>query len=101
MSHPIKALATHEVETKLQKLPNWRLKEGRLYRELKFASFVEAFGFLSSLALVAERMNHHPEIFNVYSTVNLTLWTHDANGITGLDFELAEAADKLSSGRTK
>ena len=96
MAQQIQALSTEEVKTKLQKLPNWRLKDGRLYRELKFASFVEAFGFLSSLALVAERMNHHPEIFNVYSTVNLSLWTHDANGITKLDFELAEAADKLS-----
>ena len=97
----IKALSKEEVETKLQKLPNWRLKDGRLYRELKFANFVEAFGFLSSLALTAERMDHHPEIFNVYGTVNLTLWTHDANGISHLDFELAEAAEKLSSGRTK
>jgi 4a-hydroxytetrahydrobiopterin dehydratase len=94
-------LTKEEIETKLQKLQGWRLKDGHLYRELKFGTFVEAFGFLSSLALVAEKMDHHPEIFNVYGSVNLTLWTHDANGITGLDFELAEAADKLSSGRTQ
>jgi len=96
-----KALTREEIETKLQKLQGWRLKDDRLYRELKFGSFASAFGFLTSLALVAERMDHHPEIFNVYSSVNLTLWTHDAGGITTLDFELAEAADKLSSGRTQ
>jgi 4a-hydroxytetrahydrobiopterin dehydratase len=92
-----KALTAQEVETGLRDLPGWALKDGRLHRELKFPSFVEAFGFLTSLALVAERMDHHPEIFNVYNKVTLDLWTHDANGITKLDFELAKAANKLSA----
>ena len=101
MAQKALTLTKEEVEAKLQKLQGWRLKDGRLQRELSFGTFVEAFGFLTSLALVAEKMDHHPEIFNVYGSVKLTLWTHDANGITELDFELAEAADKLSSGRTK
>ena len=96
MSEP-KALTAQEIETRLRELPSWRVHEGRLRRELQFPSFVEAFGFLSSLALVAERMNHHPEIYNVYNRVTLELVTHDANGISKLDFELAKAADKLSS----
>lgn len=96
MSEP-KALTAQEIETRLRELPSWRVHDGRLRRELQFPSFVEAFGFLSSLALVAERMNHHPEIYNVYNRVTLELVTHDANGISKLDFELAKAADKLSS----
>ena len=96
MSEP-KALTAQEIETRLAEVPGWRVHEGRLWRELKFPSFVEAFGFLTSLAIVAERMNHHPEIYNVYNRVTLELVTHDANGISKLDFELAKAADKLSS----
>ena len=84
-----------EVRAQLQSLPGWQLHQGRLQRELQFASFVEAFGFLTSLALIAERMNHHPEIYNVYDRVTLRLWTHDANGITTLDLQLAHAADEL------
>jgi 4a-hydroxytetrahydrobiopterin dehydratase len=96
MSEP-KALTTEEVEMRLRDLSGWRLHEGKLRRDFKFASFVEAFGFLSSLALIAERMNHHPELYNVYNKVTLELVTHDANGISKLDFELAHAANKLAS----
>ena len=95
-----KALTAQEIETGLRDIPGWSVKNGRLLRELKFASFVEAFGFLTSLALVAERMDHHPEIFNVYNRVKLELETHDANGITKLDFELAAAANKLAVNAT-
>jgi 4a-hydroxytetrahydrobiopterin dehydratase len=91
-----KVLSQEELQSALRKLPGWRVENGKLCRDLKFATFVEAFGFLSSLALVAERMDHHPEIFNVYGTVNLALWTHDSNGITGLDVALAESANALA-----
>jgi 4a-hydroxytetrahydrobiopterin dehydratase len=94
-------LTSDDVEARLHKLPGWQLKNGRLHRELTFPSFVEAFGFLSSLALVAERMNHHPEIHNVYNWVSLTLWTHDANGLTALDFTLAQAIEQLPGARTQ
>jgi 4a-hydroxytetrahydrobiopterin dehydratase len=96
----LKALSDQEVETGLSEIPGWSVKDGRLQRELKFPSFVEAFGFLTSLAIVAERMDHHPEIFNVYNRVKLELTTHDANGITTLDFELAKAANKLAANAT-
>ncbi|MEY4583493.1 MAG: hypothetical protein RL701_8196 [Pseudomonadota bacterium] len=90
-----KPFSAAELTPLLQKLSRWRLQDNKLHRELKFASFVEAFGFLTSLALVAERMNHHPEIFNVYNRVTLTLWTHDANGLTTLDVTLAQAVEEL------
>jgi 4a-hydroxytetrahydrobiopterin dehydratase len=99
MSEP-KALTAQEIETRLGEVQGWRVHEGKLRRELKFPSFVEAFGFLTSLAIVAERMNHHPEIYNVYNRVILDLVTHDANGISELDFELATAANKLSAAAT-
>ena len=96
MSEP-KALTAPEIETRLRELPSWHLHDGRLRRQLEFPSFVEAFGFLTSLAIVAERMNHHPEIYNVYNRVTLDLVTHDANGVSELDFKLAKEADKLSA----
>lgn len=87
--------SAEEVRAQLQSLPGWQLKDGQLVREVRFGSFVEAFGFLTSLALIAERMNHHPEIYNMYDRVTLRLVTHDANGITALDLQLAHAAEKL------
>ena len=89
-------LAQQEIDERARKLPSWRVDSGRLQRELKFDSFATAFGFMSALALIAERMNHHPEWSNVYNKVSITLWTHDSGGITRLDFELAEAAEKLA-----
>jgi 4a-hydroxytetrahydrobiopterin dehydratase len=94
MSTPAK-LSTEELQSRLQALPHWSLRDGRLQRELKFGSFERAFGFMTALALVAQRLNHHPEWFNVYDRVSITLWTHDAGGITALDFELAAAAEQL------
>ena len=71
--------------------PGWSLANGKLHRTFEFRDFVEAFAFMTRAALVAERMNHHPEWFNVYRTVRVDLTTHDAGGITGLDLELARA----------
>jgi 4a-hydroxytetrahydrobiopterin dehydratase len=99
MSEP-KALTAQEIETRLGEVQGWRVHEGKLRRELKFPSFVEAFGFLTSLAIVAERINHNTEIYNVYNRVTLDLVTHDANGISKLDFELATVANKLSAAAT-
>lgn len=89
-------LAQQEIDERARKLSSWRVTNGRLQRELKFGSFATAFGFMTALALIAERMNHHPEWSNVYNKVSITLWTHDSGGITRLDFELAEAAEKLA-----
>jgi 4a-hydroxytetrahydrobiopterin dehydratase len=67
-----------------------------LEREVRFSDFVEAFSFMAGLALVAERLNHHPEWTNVYNRVHLVLSTHDAGGVTEHDFALAEAAEHLA-----
>jgi 4a-hydroxytetrahydrobiopterin dehydratase len=79
----------------LERLPGWGLVAGKLHRELHFDSFVEAFGFMSSMALVSEAMNHHPEWSNVYARVAIDLTTHDAGGITERDLEWAKRANAL------
>jgi 4a-hydroxytetrahydrobiopterin dehydratase len=90
-------LSSDELAPRLATLSGWSLRDGKLFRELKFGSFVEAFGWMSSAALVAESMNHHPEWSNVYSTVKVELSTHDADGITELDFKLAARMDELAA----
>lgn len=97
-----KALTANEIETRLAQLNRsgqgaWRIEDGKLHREFRFADFVQAFGFMSGCALVAERLNHHPEWFNVYNRVRVDLTTHDAGGITSLDFELAAAMNSLAA----
>jgi len=91
-----KALETAEIEAQLDSLTGWALIEGKLHREFRFANFVRAFGFMTSVALVAEKMDHHPEWSNVYSTVVVDLTTHDAGGITELDLTLAAAMNAIA-----
>ena len=93
-------LDADDVTTRLAALPGWTVQDGKLHRAYKFADFVEAFGFMAAAALVAERMNHHPEWFNVWNTVRIDLTTHDANGITAKDFALAAAMERLATPRT-
>lgn len=82
----------------LAEIPDWDEVEGRdaIARNFIFADFNEAFGFMSRVALVAEKMDHHPEWFNVYKTVKVTLSTHDAGGLTLKDITLAKAMDKIA-----
>ena len=82
----------------LAELSGWREVAGRdaMTRTFVFADFVEAFGFMTKAALVAERMDHHPEWSNVYKTVNVLLTTHDAGGLTMKDVELARAMEKAA-----
>jgi 4a-hydroxytetrahydrobiopterin dehydratase len=82
----------------LAKLPGWSTVEGRdaITRTFTFKNFNAAFGFMTRVALVAEKLDHHPEWFNVYKTVTVTLSTHDAGGLTELDVELAQAMDRLA-----
>ena len=91
-------LEDREIQENLTKLPEWELRDGKLRREIEFDDFVSAFGFMTSVALLAERMNHHPEWFNVYGKVTIDLSTHDVGGISAKDFELAAAADALLDG---
>jgi 4a-hydroxytetrahydrobiopterin dehydratase len=82
----------------LDKLSQWSEVSGRdaITRKFTFKNFREAFAFMTKVAEVAEKMNHHPEWFNVYKTVEVTLSTHDAGGVTDLDIKLAEAMNKLA-----
>ncbi len=89
-------LSDADIQARLGNMPGWSVADGKLHREYKFQDFVHAFGFMASAALVAESMNHHPEWFNVYSTVNVDLATHDAGGITELDFTLAGKMEELA-----
>lgn len=93
-----KKLTEDQVKSKLRDLDGWSLSNGKLRRELKFGNFVEAFGFMASAAIEAEKMNHHPEWSNVYNKVTVELVTHDAKGITELDFELAGKMNALFQG---
>lgn len=92
-------LTAGERDNALGQLGQWRLLEGRdaITRRFVFSGFVEAFGFMAQAALVAERMNHHPEWSNVYRTVDVTLSTHDAGGLTALDVALAREMDRIAA----
>jgi 4a-hydroxytetrahydrobiopterin dehydratase len=85
-------------KTALARLKGWSEVAGRdaISKKFVFADFIAAFGFMTRSALVAEKLNHHPEWFNVYKNVEVTLSTHDAGGLTELDVKLAEAMDKLA-----
>ena len=90
-------LTDEQLEELATSLPAWRVQDGALRRELRFADFVEAFGFVTKVALLAEAMGHHPEWSNVYDRVSLALTTHDAGGLTELDVRLARRIDALLS----
>ena len=83
-----------------QRLPGWQAVDGRdaISKSFKFKDFNAAFGFMTRAALVAEQMNHHPEWFNVWNKVDVTLSTHDAGGLTELDLKLADAMDRIAAG---
>ena len=83
----------------LDELPDWTEIPGReaITRTLKFKDFNEAFGFMARVALVAEKHDHHPEWRNVYNTVEVTLTTHDAGGVTARDVDLARAIDAIAA----
>jgi 4a-hydroxytetrahydrobiopterin dehydratase len=93
----------HKLETKaraaaLKGLPHWHDVKGRdaISRKFEFKDFNEAFGFMSRVALLAEKMDHHPEWFNVYKTVEVTLSTHDAGGVTENDIKMAQAMEEYA-----
>jgi len=91
----MRRLSDEDVRQRMASLPDWKISDGKLRRELVFADFVHAFGFMSSLALVAEARNHHPEWFNVYNRVVVEWNTHDVGGLSEADFDLAAETDKL------
>jgi len=79
----------------IEKNPSWLIDKKTIKKEFKFKSFIEAFGFMSKVALLSEKMDHHPHWQNVYNKVTINLTTHDMSGVTTNDIKLAEAIDKL------
>lgn len=92
---PIEKLSDSSIERELQSLNGWSIENKKLHREMTFSDFVAAFGFMTQIALIAERMDHHPEWFNVYNRVTIDLTTHDAGGISERDFTMARAIDAM------
>jgi 4a-hydroxytetrahydrobiopterin dehydratase len=92
-------LADMEILARLHALPGWTLQTGKLHRTFTFGDFVEAWGFMSAVALVAEGMGHHPEWSNIWNRVTVDLTTHDAGGISALDFDLAARMNTLAGTR--
>jgi 4a-hydroxytetrahydrobiopterin dehydratase len=91
-------LSDSEIESEITKIPVWKLINGKLNKSFEFKNFIEAFGFMTKVAMQAEKMNHHPEWFNVYNKVKIDLVTHDVNGISNYDIKLANAINKIQSG---
>ena len=100
MARPSK-LSETEVASRLAAVPGWSVKGGKLHRELAFADFAQAFAFMTDVAREAEALQHHPEWLNVYNRVVIDLTTHDAGGVTTLDFELARRAEDLAARRAR
>ncbi|HEX2731859.1 MAG TPA: 4a-hydroxytetrahydrobiopterin dehydratase [Polyangiaceae bacterium] len=87
-------LTLEQIKVGLNALPGWESRGNGIHKQFGFGDFTQAFGWMTSVALCAERMNHHPEWQNVYNRVSVTLSTHDAGGVTQKDFQLAKAMDE-------
>ncbi len=90
-----------QIQAFLARHTHWQVNEQKLHREFIFKNFIQAFGFMTQAAIVAERDNHHPEWFNVYKTVKVDLTTHDANSVTEKDFALAVEMDNIADAISK
>lgn len=94
------ALTNIQINESLAKLPGWTFAEDKLSREYRFSNFTEAMGFITEMAFACEKANHHPELFNVYSRVEIGLTTHDAgNKVTQKDVDLAAELEKIANKR--
>ena len=88
-------LSELEITEELKKLEGWEIKDNKLHKEIQFESFNQAFGFMTRAAMEIEKMNHHPEWFNVYNKLVVDLMTHDASGITENDTKLAKILNSI------
>ncbi len=93
----MKKLSQEEIHRKLGELKDWQLQEGKLYKKLIFRNFATALAKMVEIGIYAEKMNHHPEWFNVYNRLEIYLTTHDADGITEKDFQLAKYIDEVTT----
>ena len=92
-------LSEVEIETALAELPGWAVQDGKLHKEYKFDSFAAAIGWMVSVAVYADKIDHHPEWRNVYSRVWVDLWTHDLEAISSRDIDLARQMEKLAGSK--
>ena len=88
-------LSSEKLSEELKNLSGWIIKDGKLHRDFEFVNFNQAFGFMTRAAMEIEKMNHHPEWFNVYNKITIELTTHDAGGITKNDVNLAKILNSL------
>ena len=93
---PRERLDDDQIAERLTTTPGWAHEGDALRRQFRFGNFVEAFGFMASVALIAERLDHHPEWSNVYNRVDVRLSTHDRGGVTALDFEFASRVNAIA-----
>ena len=91
-------LSEEEITRQVANLDGWEVVNGKVNKTFKFDDFIQAFGFMTRVAMEAEKMNHHPEWFNVYNTVRIDLVTHDVGGISNYDIKLAKSIDKIVKG---
>jgi 4a-hydroxytetrahydrobiopterin dehydratase len=96
MSDDYQKLSDEQIRQELAKLEGWKIENGKLTRTFEFKDFNEAFGFMTRVAMEVEKLNHHPEWFNVYNRVKIDLVTHDVNGISNYDFKLANIINRLT-----
>ena len=89
-------LSQEDIDGELKNLPGWSVVNEKLHKEFQFDSFNQAFGFMTRAAMEIEKMNHHPEWFNVYNKITVELTTHDAGGITKNDINLAKILNSLA-----
>ena len=89
-------LSSEQISEELKNLPGWSVKDEKLHKDFEFEDFNQAFGFMTRAAMHIEKMNHHPEWFNVYNKLTVDLMTHDAGGITENDIQLAKILNSLA-----
>ena len=89
-------LSSEQISEELKNLPGWSVKDEKMHKDFEFGDFNEAFGFMTRAAMHIEKMNHHPEWFNVYNKLTVDLTTHDAGGITENDINLAKILNSLA-----
>ena len=97
MSEEYRKLSDSEIKNELSKLKGWTIVNGKLNRTFEFADFNEAFGFMTRVAMEVEKLNHHPEWFNVYNRVKIELVTHDVGGLSNFDFKLANIINRIAA----
>ncbi|HEY8140699.1 MAG TPA: 4a-hydroxytetrahydrobiopterin dehydratase [Nitrososphaera sp.] len=91
-------LSEQDIQEQVAKLEGWKVIGGKVNKTFEFENFVQAFGFMTRVAMEAEKMNHHPEWFNVYNRVRIDLMTHDVGGISNYDIKLAKIIDRIAKG---